>query len=140
MSLSKALSRVVSAALQSNDQTRPLAAGPAIFAMAALVTLGGAQMVGATTSGPQFAAYLAQNERGGPLHDRLVRLNTLRADNAAVAFRDRFCNAACTMFRGLPQTCGTPETALGLQGVSRSHRLMEPGKTGSAAQRHPGLF
>ena len=53
-----------------------------------------------------------QNDPGGSLSDRVAEIERIRSTGTHVEITAGFCNSACTMYLGLPNTCVAPSVKL----------------------------
>ena len=57
-----------------------------------------------------------QNDPGGSLSDRVAEIERIRSTGTHVEITVGFCNSACTMYLGLPNTCVAPSVSFGFHG------------------------
>lgn len=61
-------------------------------------------------------AITVRNDPGGSLSARVAQINQIRASGTQVRITGGYCNSACTMYLGLPQTCVSRNASFGFHG------------------------
>ena len=59
---------------------------------------------------------VVQNDPGGRLSDRVAQIQQIRASGTQVRITGGYCNSACTMYLGLPNTCISKRVSFGFHG------------------------
>ncbi|WP_417250034.1 hypothetical protein [Celeribacter sp.] len=74
-------------------------------------------VIGATLHAAQpRSAMIVRNDPGGRLADRVAQIDRIRASGTAVRIEGGYCNSACTMYLGLPNTCVSRTATFGFHG------------------------
>lgn len=62
------------------------------------------------------SALVVRNDPGGKLSERVEQLNRIRLNGTQVRIESGYCNSACTMYLGLPNTCISRNVTFGFHG------------------------
>lgn len=62
------------------------------------------------------SAMIVRNDPGGRLSDRVVEIDRIRSSGTPVRIEGGYCNSACTMYLGLPNTCVSRRASFGFHG------------------------
>lgn len=57
-----------------------------------------------------------RNDPGGILAERVREIERIRASGVQVRIVDGYCNSACTMYLGVPNTCASEKVSFGFHG------------------------
>lgn len=96
------------------------------------IAMTAAGIVLAAALGVTGAAVAAQqvvivaDDRGGPVNDRAMLVDRLRAAGAHVEIRGSVCLSACTMYLGAGDVCVSPQTTFGFHGPSNNGAPLAP--------------
>lgn len=56
------------------------------------------------------------NDGGGSISARVTQINAIRSQGHRIEIRKGYCNSACTLYLGLPNTCVSPTASFGFHG------------------------
>ncbi|WP_417241625.1 hypothetical protein [Celeribacter sp.] len=80
------------------------------------VALGTAQMPQIAQAAQARSVITIRNDPGGRLDTRINEINRIRQSGAQVRIVGGYCNSACTMYLGLPNTCVSRNVSFGFHG------------------------
>ena len=82
--------------------------GPIAFAIMSLLAF--------TPAASASTTIYVSNDGGGSIAARIRELDSIRNQGQKVEIRAGYCNSACTLYLGLPDTCVSPNARFGFHG------------------------